>query len=409
MPLKTRAILVLTVGSLLGLSLSLSGRIIGPPVSVSEALPVVEGRLLAEVMERVRADYVDAISDEELLEGAIRGMVSALDPHSEFLDADEYEEIRISSTGNYSGVGIEVSLEGDAVTVVAPFDDTPAQRAGIRPGDVIISVDGEAVEAGNVSDTIAMMRGRPGTTVTLGILRDGNDAPLHFSMKRAYVKVASVRHELLDDDIGYVRVSQFSETTARDLRKAVRSMRRQNEVELTGLVLDLRNNPGGVLDAAVQVSDLFLTDGTIVSANGRDSSPVFEHAARRGDILKGAPISVLVNEGSASAAEIVAGALQDNARATIIGTPTFGKGSVQTVIPLSNGNAVKLTTSRYLTPSGRSINDTGIQPDIEVYPSEMTAAATAVISRRANPALDAQLASALVQLRDPYLMHSKAP
>jgi len=405
MSLKVRSILVLIVGGVLGVSLSLGGGLLATRPQFAHPLPLSEGELLAEVMERVKRDYVDPVDDRELVEAAIRGMVAALDPHSQFLDADEYEEIRISTTGNYSGVGIEVSLDAGAVTVVAPFDDTPAARAGILPGDIIVSINGFDVHSERLSEAIARMRGKPGSTVDLLIVRDELDEPLNFRLTRAYVKMVSVRHQLLSERFGYARVSQFSETTARDLRKAVRAMNRENDQRIDGLVLDLRNNPGGVLDSAVDVSDLFLEDGIIVSANGRGADAAFTHAARRGDILKGARLVVLVNEGSASASEIVAGALQDNNRATLVGTATFGKGTVQTVMPLSNGDAIKLTTAHYFTPSGVSIHETGIQPDFVITVDEEAVA----VAKSPSPDADAQLGRAVELLRTPYIMHSKAP
>lgn len=409
MSLKVRGILVLIVGVTLGTSLSLGSGLLSTDSFAARSLPISEGELLAEVMERVKQDYVDTVDDRQLVEAAIRGMVTALDSHSQFLDAEEYEAIRISTTGNYSGVGIEVSLEDGAVKVVAPLDDTPAERAGILPGDTIVSINGHDVHADRLSDSITRMRGKPGSQVELLIVRGEGDEVLNFRLTRAYVKVVSVRHELLRDGFGYVRISQFSETTARDVRKAVRAMNRKIEARLSGLVIDLRNNPGGVLDAAVDVSDLFLEDGVIVSANGRGADATFTHSARRGDIMKGARIVVLVNEGSASASEIVAGALQDNRRATIVGTSTFGKGTVQTVMPLSNGDAIKLTTAHYFTPSGTSIHETGIAPDFIITIDSKASPIRARLSNELQLNKDAQLTRAVELLQTPNIMHSKAP
>lgn len=405
MSLKIRSILVIVIGSALGLSLSLGGRLIGGQSSDSAAIP----ELLAEVMERVREDYVEQVSDQELLEGAIRGMVGALDPHSQFLDSDEYEDIRISTTGNYSGVGLEVSLENNAVTVVSPFADTPAERAGILSGDTIISIDDYPVNPERLSDAIARMRGKAGSQVSLAIARDSEEEILNFRLTRAFVKVASVRHELMDDGFAYARVSQFSETTTRDLRKAIEKMRDENGDQLAGLVLDLRNNPGGILDSAVSVSDLFLDNGVIVTANGRGQDAKFAHTARTGDVMRGASIVVIVNEGSASASEIVAAALQENDRATVVGVTTFGKGSVQTVMPLSSGNAIKLTTSRYFTPSGESIHEKGIQPDFVIPAGEDALSASVVLSGSPSTEKDQQFARAVELLRQPYIVNSKAP
>ncbi len=405
MSLKIRGILVLVVGTMLGLSLSLGGGVLADRTETDDDLPWEEARLLAEVMERVKRDYVDAVDDRRLMEAAIRGMVADLDPHSQFLDEDQYEEIRISTTGNYSGVGIEVSLDDGEVRVVAPFDGTPAQAAGIRSGDVIIAIDDVPVDHDNLADTVSRMRGQVGSRVKLTVIR--GDESHDFSLLRANVHVESVRAHLLDDGVGYARVTQFSESTSRDLKRALRSLEERRGAALAGLVLDLRNNPGGVLDAAVDVSDLFLEEGLIVSAEGRSEEARFSHSARRGDLLRGAPLVVLVNGGSASASEIVAGALQDNHRATILGTATFGKGSVQTVMPLSNGHAIKLTTSRYFTPSGASIHETGIRPDVII---EQPADAPVLSSIMTPPDVEAdlQLATAIDRMARPRILQSKA-
>jgi carboxyl-terminal processing protease len=289
-----------------------------------------------------------------------------LDPYSAYLDGDEYDEIKISSSGQYSGVGIEVSLEDDQVVVIAPFEGSPAALAGIRSGDVIASIDGIAVKTNALDDTIGRMRGKEGTSVKIGILRQGSTEPLEFTLQRSRVELHSVKSELAEPGFGYVRIAEFSETTGDDLVSALRALRKRNGGPLKGLVLDLRNNPGGVLEAAVAVADAFLDGGLIVSAKGRTPESKFEMNATPGDELSGAPIVVLVNEGSASAAEIVAGALKDHRRAKLMGRTTFGKGSVQTVMPLSGDRAIKLTTSLYYTPSGVSINHRGIAPDIEL-------------------------------------------
>ncbi len=329
-------------------------------------LPWQDARMLADVLERVKHDYVNPVDDHQLLQAAIRGMVSSLDPYSAYLDGDEYDEVKISSSGQYSGVGIEVSMEDEEVVVVSPFEGSPAAAAGIHPGDVIATIDGIAVNTATLADTIGRMRGKEGTTVKIGILREAGAEPLQFTLKRARVELRSVRAELLEPGMGYVRVSQFSETTGDDLDAALKDLRKRNGAALKGLVLDLRNNPGGVLEAAVAVSDTFLDKGVIVTAKGRTPESKFEMDATPGDALNGAPIVVLINGGSASAAEIVAGALKDNHRAKLMGRTTFGKGSVQTVIPLSGDRAIKLTTSLYYTPSGISINHRGIVPDIEL-------------------------------------------
>jgi carboxyl-terminal processing protease len=359
-----------------GLSLSLSlGLSLGPassaladkpPASPKDDVPWQDARMLADVLERVKHDYVNPVDDHQLLQSAIRGMVSSLDPYSAYLDADEYDEVKISSSGQYSGIGIEVSMEDEEVVVVSPFEGSPAAAAGIRTGDVIATIDGVPVNTTTLADTIGRMRGKEGTTVKIGILREGGAEPLQFILKRSRVELRSVKAELLEPGMGYVRISQFSETTGDDLGAALKDLRKRNGGALKGLVLDLRNNPGGVLEAAVSVSDIFLDSGIIVTAKGRTPESRFEMDATPGDALNGAPMVVLVNGGSASAAEIVAGALKDNHRAKLMGRTTFGKGSVQTVIPLSGDRAVKLTTSLYYTPSGVSINHRGIAPDIEL-------------------------------------------
>ena len=351
----------------IGVSLALArGVLADKPAASKDDLPWQDARMLADVLERVKHDYVNPVDDHQLLQAAIRGMVSSLDPYSAYLDGDEYDEVKISSSGQYSGIGIEVSMEDEEVVVVSPFDGSPAAAAGIRPGDVIATIDGIPVNTNTLADTIGRMRGKEGTTVKIGILREGSAEPLQFTLKRARVELRSVRAELLEPGMGYVRVSQFSETTGDDLDAALKDLRKRNGAALKGLVLDLRNNPGGVLEAAVAVSDAFLDKGVIVTAKGRTPESKFEMDATPGDALNGAPIVVLINGGSASAAEIVAGALKDNHRAKLMGRTTFGKGSVQTVIPLSGDRAIKLTTSLYYTPSGISINHRGIVPDIEL-------------------------------------------
>lgn len=379
-----RFVLILAIGVLLGMGLSVGRSVqaerevdVDPRQSdqprLDRVVPWQDARLLAEVLERVREQYVDRISDQELIEAAIRGLVADLDPHSAFLDPQEFDEIRISTTGEYSGVGIEVALENGVVRVVMPIEDGPAARAGVLPGDTILAVDDVPVDVENLNDAIDRMRGKPGSTVKMTMARAQAPEPLLFTLARASVQVHSVKKELLEPGMGYVRISQFSETTTSDLQKAIAALNKENKGELHGLVLDLRNNPGGVLEAAVGVSDVFLNEGVIVSASGRTADARFEMDAQPGDELNGAALVVLVNGGSASASEIVAGALKDHHRATIIGRQTYGKGSVQTVMPLSDGHAIKLTTSRYFTPSGASIHKTGITPDIVVDPKEIVA------------------------------------
>ena len=414
MSLKFRSLLVLLVGTVLGVSLSLGGGVLAqrqPPAD--EGLPWDEARLLAEVLERVKQEYVEPVDDRQLIEAAVRGMVTGLDSHSQFLDSTEYEEIRISTTGNYTGVGLEVNMADGVVTVVSPIDGTPAAYAGLRAGDIIRSIDGEPVNEYNVDDTISRMRGRPGTHVIISVQRDGDPDPIDFDIIRNHVQVHSVRHELLEPGYGYLRLTHFSDTTYKDLRKALNDLQRNSPGGLKGLILDLRNNPGGVLDAAVEVSDAFLDAGLIVTASGRGRDSNFRREAEAGDLLDGAPLVVMVNAGSASASEIVAGALQDNSRATIMGTKTFGKGSVQTVMPLSNGRAIKLTTSRYFTPSGVSIQGQGITPDLPLDDTSLADALAAATEHRteAGAALlqtDGQLRQALDTLRGGTVVQSKA-
>jgi carboxyl-terminal processing protease len=364
---KSGNALLLAVGIAIGLSLGLAhGVLADKPAALGADLPWQDAHMLAAVLERVKHDYVDPVDDHQLLQAAIRGMVASLDPYSAYLDGDEYDEVKISSSGRYSGVGIELSIEDDQVVVIAPFDGSPAAQAGIRSGDIIVTIDGIPVNTNTLADTIGRMRGAEGSSVKIGIMREGNSEPMLFTLKRSRVDLHSVRGEMLEAGYAYVRISQFSETTGDDLNASLKDLRKHNGAPLKGLVLDLRDNPGGVLEAAVAVADTFLESGVIVTAKGRTPDSKFEMDATPGDALNGAPIVVLVNGGSASAAEIVAGALKDQHRAKLMGRTTFGKGSVQTIIPLSDDRAVKLTTSLYYTPSGVSINHRGIAPDIEL-------------------------------------------
>jgi carboxyl-terminal processing protease len=363
---RLRNSLLLIAGTLLGLALSLGSGVFAQKEQRAEALPWADARLLAEVLERVRAEYVEPVDDSVLIESAVRGMVTDLDPHSQYLNSDEYEEVRISTSGNYSGVGLEVHAEDGVVEVVAAIEGSPAQQAGLRSRDIIVGIDDISLDESNFADAVHHMRGKPGTMVEIAVLRENDPEPIIFNIRRSNVQLKSVRQQLLSNGVGYLRITHFSDTTWKDTRKALRALRRENDGQLQGLVLDLRNNPGGVLEAAIDVSDGFLQEGVIVTAEGRGPDANFSHTARGGDLLDGAEIVILVNEGSASASEIVAGALQDNGRATIAGTQTFGKASIQTVMPLSEGRAIKLTTSRYFTPSGKSIHGLGITPDVEI-------------------------------------------
>lgn len=411
MSLTTRGILVLVVGTILGLGLSFgSGVIAERETQDSATLTWEQARLFAEVMARVKEDYVEPIDDKVLFESAIRGMVADLDAHSQFLNADEYQDIRASTSGGYSGVGLEVSSDDGKIMVVAPIDGTPAHRAGIISGDTIVAIDDASVHRNGLQETIGKMRGRTGTRVSISILRGPDAELLVYNLRREHIQVSSIRFERLEPDLGYVRVSQFSDNTAPELSDAIGELMRSyvdTGGELRGLVLDLRNNPGGILDAAVDVSDLFITHGVIVTGEGRTPDAHFVRKASNGDMLDGTPMVVLVNKGSASASEIVAGALQDHHRALIVGTPSFGKGLVQTVMPLSRGRAIKLTTSRYFTPSGDSIHGTGITPDIQVdgtnrHPGRSFSAG---VDREG----DAQLIEAIELLGDYRIMQSRAP
>jgi carboxyl-terminal processing protease len=368
MSIQMRKFALVAAGAAIGLSLGLAPVVLADkaPPPPPQDVPWQDARLLAEVLERVEREYVDPVDDHQLLQAAIRGMVSSLDPYSAYLEGEDYDDVKISSSGEYTGLGIEISMEDGQVTVITPLDGSPAAAAGIRPGDVIATIDNVPVNTTTLADTIGRMRGKEGTTVKIGILREGSSEPLEFALKRSRVQLRSVTSEMLEPGYGYVRIAEFSESTGEELTTALAGLSKKNGAPLKGLVLDLRNNPGGVLEASVAVADAFLDSGVIVSAKGRTEESKFEMRATAGDDLRGAPIVLLVNGGSASAAEIVAGALKDHHRATLMGRTTFGKGSVQTVMPLGDDRAIKLTTSLYFTPAGISINHRGIAPDIEL-------------------------------------------
>ena len=327
-------------------------------------LPVDEIRAFAEVFAKIKKDYVEDVEDSVLLEYAIRGMLEGLDPHSSYLDEEAYLDLQEGTTGEFGGLGIEVGMEDGFIKVISPIDDTPAQKAGLQAGDLIIRLDDTPVKGMSLNDAVARMRGEPGTDITLTIIRDGAEKPLKVTITRDVIKVKSVRTQVLEPGFGYLRISHFQSRTAEDARAALQELKQDNEGRLEGLILDLRNNPGGILSAAVGVSDLFLDKGLIVYTEGRIDDSKLRFNAKPADLLDNAPVVVLVNAGSASASEIVAGALQDHKRAIIMGQKTFGKGSVQTVLPVSNAAALKLTTARYFTPSGRSIQVSGIEPDV---------------------------------------------
>ncbi|MEM7207756.1 MAG: S41 family peptidase [Pseudomonadota bacterium] len=371
-----RALPLVMIGAVIGATLTIGQSVFA--TKDSNTLPLEELRAFTDVFSRIKRDYVEEVEDDVLLEYAIRGMLSGLDPHSAYLNEEEFTELRVGTSGEFGGLGIEVGMENGFVRVVAPIDDTPAQRAGMQSGDLIIRIDEQPVKGLTLNEAVKLMRGKPGSTINLTVVREGADKPLSVDIVRAIIQVNSVRHRMLDDDFGYVRISNFQVKTTQDMLEAIDDLKEESS-KLKGLVLDLRNNPGGVLSAAVGVSNAFLESGLIVYTDGREDDSRLRYNANPGDALNDAPVVVLVNGGSASASEIVAGALQDHNRAVIMGQKTFGKGSVQTIQDLHNGGAVKLTTARYYTPSGRSIQAKGIDPDIEVALLEVSSAEQPVV------------------------------
>lgn len=334
-------------------------------------LPLNEVRMFTEALDRIRMSYVEPIDDKTLIEHAIRGMLAGLDPHSAYLDGSDYEDLQETTTGEFGGLGIEVGQENGFIRVISPIDDTPAQRAGIQPGDLIIRIDGKPLQEILPEEATQLMRGAPGSSVTITIVREGESVPFDLTIIREVIAITSVRQRTLEPGYGYIRISQFRTNTGEELIRAIENLKTANP-ELKGLILDLRNNPGGVLQAAVAVVDAFIAEGKIVYTKGRLTEADMEFEATRSNPGGDTPMIVLINEGSASASEIVAGALQDHERAIIMGSKSFGKGSVQTVLPLSSDRAIKLTTSLYYTPNGRSIQAQGIVPDIEVQEALVT-------------------------------------
>ncbi len=358
---KLRVTTFFMAGLLIGLTIAI-GHSVYALKEDNNSIPFEDLQAFTDVFSRIKSDYVEAVDDKKLLADAIRGMLSGLDPHSSYLDTEAFKELRIGTTGQFGGLGIEVGMENGFVKVISPIDDTPASRAGIQASDLIIRLDDKPVKGLTLSEAVKIMRGKPDTDIKLTIVREGELKPLVMTITREIIRVKSVKTRMLEPGFGYVRITNFQSRTSTDLLKSISNM--QEDEQLKGLVLDLRNNPGGVLNGAVGVSDAFLEQGLIVYTEGRIDDSSMKYSATPGDALNGAPLVILVNGGSASASEIVAGAMQDHKRGIIMGFKTFGKGSVQTIQELRNGSAVKLTTAQYFTPNGRSIQAEGISPDI---------------------------------------------
>ncbi|XQE67531.1 S41 family peptidase [Pseudomonas sp. P3C3] len=367
--------LALALGLMLGSPTLLAAEAVEVPaveaVNGKAPLPLEELRTFAEVMDRIKAAYVEPVDDKTLLENAIKGMLGNLDPHSAYLEPEAFAELQESTSGEFGGLGIEVGTEDGFIKVVSPIDDTPASKAGIQPGDLIVKIDGQPTKGLSLMEAVDKMRGKAGSKINLTLVREGGK-PFDVELTRAVIKVKSVRSQLLEDGYGLIRISQFQVNTGEEVGKALAKLRKDNGKKLRGLVLDLRNNPGGVLQAAVEVADHFLKKGLIVYTEGRIANSELRFNADPADASEGVPLVVLINGGSASASEIVAGALQDHKRGVLMGTDSFGKGSVQTVLPLNNDRALKLTTALYFTPNGRSIQAQGIVPDIEVARAKLT-------------------------------------
>ena len=386
---RPRTLPLLALGAVIGATLTIGQSVLA--TKDSESLPLEALRTFTDVFTHIKRDYVEEIDDTTLLEYAIRGMLSGLDPHSSYLNEEEFKELRVGTSGQFGGLGIEVSMEDGFVKVVSPIDDTPAQRAGMQSGDLIIRIDNKLVKGMTLNDAVKLMRGDPGSTINLTVVRDGLDRPIIVDIERAIIQINSIKHRLIEDHFGYVRIAQFQFKTTQSMLEAIDLLKEQSDGNLKGLVLDLRNNPGGVLSSAVGVSSAFIDKGLIVYTDGRDSHSKLRYKAESGDAMDAAPIVVLVNGGSASASEIVAGALQDHKRAIIMGEKTFGKGSVQTIQDLQAGGAVKLTTARYYTPSGRSIQARGIDPDVIVESLQLSDREKPVISSLKESSLSGHL------------------
>ncbi|AVI61867.1 S41 family peptidase [Halomonas sp. GFAJ-1] len=376
--------------------------------SAADDLPLEEIQTFAEVFERIKRGYVEEVDDRTLLRNAMRGMLNELDPHSAYLDEEEYQSLRESTQGEFGGIGIEVGTENGQLMVITPIDDTPASRAGLLSRDIIIAIDGTPTDNMSLQEAVSMMRGEPGSQLRISVLRAGEDAPREFTLNREIIRSESVKHEVLEPGYGYLRISQFQSRTPDQARQAIERMGREKPLE--GLILDLRNNPGGVLQAAVGVADLFLDEGLIVYTEGRLSDTEMSFSASPATPAGDVPLVVLINSGSASAAEIVAGALQDQRRGVVMGTESFGKGSVQQIMPLGNGEGLKLTTALYYTPNGRSIQAQGIAPDVEVVRGRLEVAESRREIREADldghlggqSALPRERSAAVQRLQDDY-------
>ncbi len=371
MHLNKKLLSGLVAGVCIGLATGISVNVFAEKGNALQ-LPLKELQTFSEVYARIKQDYVESVDDKKLITDAIRGMLSGLDPHSAYLDAEEFTELQVGTSGEFGGLGIEVGMEDGFVKVISPIDDTPAQKAGLEPGDLIIRLNDTPVKGMTLGEAVKIMRGKPKSKIVLMVVREGKPKPFEVTIIRDIIKVKSVKKRILETGYGYLRITSFQSKTTNGVLDAVKELNKENKAPLKGLVIDLRNNPGGVLHAAVGVSDAFIDKGKIVYTDGRIEDSKMKYFAQKGDILNGAPIVVLVNQGSASASEIVAGALQDHKRALIVGKKTFGKGSVQTVLPLDEKTAVKITTARYFTPSGRSIQAEGIEPDIPVDTLKVT-------------------------------------
>ena len=376
---RSRFFATISLGVVLGLTASFGSGVFANRAMEENQIPLEALRSFTDAYTRIKNDYVEEVDDKELLENAIRGMLSGLDPHSSYLNGEEFKDLQIGTTGEFGGLGIEVGMEAGFVKVISPIDDTPAARAGVQAGDLIIRLDDEPVKGKSLSDAVKIMRGKPGSKIVLTIIREGEEKPLKITIVRAVIKVTSVKSRMLDKGFGYIRVTQFQSNSGPNLVKAASELKKEYGGPLKGMVLDLRNNPGGVLSAAVQISDAFMEKGLIVYTEGRVNDSKLRFNAAPGDVLDGMPLVILINGGSASASEIVAGALQDHKRAILMGTRSFGKGSVQTIMPARGGTAIKLTTARYFTPNGRSIQAEGIDPDIIVKRRRLSAVEKPII------------------------------